>query len=121
MINKNISSFLKKKINNDCWNNIYLFIFPSDKQIKKWFLEHKCNTFCINKEWWKDCCNTYMCTIYKTGYLYNFVHQQKILNINSNMNDTYRKIRFYDYLLYTKKIRKQRLSDFNQFSFNIIS
>ena len=88
------------KTNKDCYEIIMQFAYPTKKQIAKWFHEHKKKTYCSNKDWWKKCKYTYICDIYKFGYIYNYIHteieNENIINFHSH--GITRKNTFYSYL-----------------------
>ena len=48
----------------------------------------------------------YICDIYKLGYIYNFIHKEKIINIHLKYNIE-ENISFYTYLLTMRKIKKK--------------
>ena len=97
----NYSYPLSKKINKDCLKIINLFMYPTKKQMTEWLIEHKKITYCPNKDWWKKCKFTYICDIYKLGYLY-YLHYpiDELYYMNIFKEE---KISFYKYLKNKKK------------------
>ena len=92
--------------NKDCYRNIISYIHPNKKLIAKWFREHKKKTYCHNKDWWKKYKYTYICDIYKFGYIYNYIHtereNERIITFNTHGNTI--KNTFFSYLYAMKLI-----------------
>ena len=95
-------NFLLKKTNKDCYKHIISFVYPTKKQMTKWLHEHREKTHCINKDWWKKCKYTYICSISKLGWIYNNIHKGNLIHLKYPQHSE--RITFYQYLLYMKKI-----------------